>query len=164
MQALSLVKKNKVGVESLYAYFESKEKIDIKNLREKLASKLPDYMVPSYFVQVSQIPLTQNLKVDRKKLQEIEEAVETENTFEEPENEFERTVLEVWKKVLEINRIGVDDDFYELGGNSILLIKLYSMLNKEFVVDVSVQELFDNRTVRKQAKIIEQRPLPQEKK
>ena len=156
-------KKNKVGVESLYAYFESKEKIDIKNLREKLASKLPDYMVPSYFVQVSQIPLTQNLKVDRKKLQEIEEAVETENTFEEPENEFERTVLEVWKKVLEINRIGVDDDFYELGGNSILLIKLYSMLNKEFVVDVSVQELFDNRTVRKQAKIIEQRTLPQEK-
>lgn len=155
-------KKNKVGIEVLYAYFEAREKIDIKNLKEELSRKLPDYMVPSYFIQLSKIPLTQNLKVDRKKLQEFEEIGETEKVYEEPKNNFEKDVLEIWKKILEFEQIGVEDDFYELGGNSILLIKLYSLLNKNFSVDVSVQDLFDNRTIRKQAKIIELKTLSKE--
>lgn len=150
-------KKNKVGIEVLYAYFEAKEKIDIKKLKEELSRKLPDYMVPSYFIQLSKIPLTQNLKVDRKKLKEFENIGETEKVYEEPKNNFENDILEIWKKILEFEKIGVEDDFYELGGNSILLIKLYSLLNKKFSVDVSVQDLFDNRTIRKQAKIIELR-------
>lgn len=152
-------KKNKVGIEVLYAYFEAKEKIDIKKLKEELSRKLPDYMVPSYFIQLSKIPLTQNLKVDRKKLKEFENITETEKVYEEPKNNLENDILEIWKKVLEFEKIGVEDDFYELGGNSILLIKLYSLLNKNFSVDVSVQDLFDNRTIRKQAKIIELRTL-----
>ena len=155
-------KKNKVGIDVLYAYFESKEKIDVRYLKEELSRKIPDYMIPSYFIQVSKIPLTQNLKVDRKKLQEIEEISKTENVCVEPKNDFEKAVLDVWKKILEFEPIGIDDDFYEIGGNSILLIKLYSMLNKNFSVDVSVQELFDNRTIRKQAKIIELKTLPKE--
>lgn len=155
-------KKNKVGIEVLYAYFEAKEKIDIKNLKEELSKRLPDYMVPSYFIQVPQIPLTQNLKVDRKKLQEFEEIDETEDVYEKPKNDLEKSVLEIWKKILELKKIGVEDDFYELGGNSILLIKLYSLLNKTFSTDVSVQDLFDNRTIRKQAKIIELKTLSKE--
>lgn len=155
-------KKNKVGIEVLYAYFEAKEKIDIKNLKEELSKRLPDYMVPSYFIQVPKIPLTQNLKVDRKKLQEFEEIDETEDVYEKPKNDLEKSVLEIWKKILELRKIGVEDDFYELGGNSILLIKLYSLLNKTFSTDVSVQDLFDNRTIRKQAKIIELKTLSKE--
>lgn len=156
-------KNNKVGIEVLYAYFESKEKIDIKKLKEELSRKLPDYMVPSHFIQLSKIPLTQNLKVDRRKLKEIENIGETEKVYEEPKNNFENDILEIWKKILEFEKIGVEDDFYELGGNSILLIKLYSLLNKKFLVDLSVQDLFDNRTIRKQAKIIELRTLSKQK-
>lgn len=153
-------KKNKAGIDLLYAYFESKEKVDVSYLKEELSRKIPNYMMPSYFIQVPKIPLTHNLKVDRKKLQEIKEVSKIENMYMETKNDFEKEILDIWKKILEFEPIGIDDDFYEIGGNSILLIKLYSMLNKSFSVDVSVQELFDNRTIRKQAKIIELKTLP----
>ena len=108
---------------------------------------------------MKKIPLTQNLKVDRRNLQEFKEIVETEKLYEEPKNDFEKAILDIWKEILELEQIGVENDFYELGGDSILLINLYSLLNKKFPVDVSVQDLFDNRTIRKQAKIIELRTL-----
>ncbi len=160
--AVVIDKKNKDGVNSLYAYFEAKEKIDIKDLREQLATKLPDYMIPSYIAQIPQIPLTINLKVNRKSLPDISESIETGIAFEEPRNEVEKEVLKIWTSILEVKGMGINDDFYQLGGNSILLIKLFSSLNKKYSTGLTVQELFDNRTIKKQAEILGKKLQPQD--
>ncbi|MCU0289077.1 MAG: amino acid adenylation domain-containing protein, partial [Acidobacteria bacterium] len=117
----------------LCAYIVSDKDYEPSELREYLANKLPDYMIPSYFIQMEKIPLTANGKIDRKALPNLTTGA-LSNEYIPPANEFENKLTQIWAKVLGIEegKISTHQNFFEIGGTSLNLIKQLSLIHKEF--------------------------------
>ena len=129
--------------------------IDQPGLREHLSSRLPAYMVPSYFVQLDRLPLTANGKIDRKALPLP--MIEVDNHFAPPENELQENLVETWSDVMGIEKekISIDANFFELGGNSLKAVLLIAAMNKRFNIDLPGEQVFKNPTIRGIAFIID---------
>jgi aryl carrier-like protein len=118
----------------------------ITEYRETLAASLPDYMVPTHFVVLDKLPLTPNGKVDRKVLPAPDsESLET-GLYVEPSNATEQAMCEVWQEVLKLDRVGIEDNFFSLGGDSILSIRIVSMLKSRGIV-LDVKDIFLHQTI-----------------
>ena len=118
------------------------------DLRSYLESCLPDYMVPSSLHILEQIPLSANGKVDRKALISFEDMEEgREREFVAPRNDLEQAICKVWMEVLELNRIGIHDDFFEIGGQSFSAIRVASRLAEQFEVSLAIRNILENRTI-----------------
>ncbi|MCP5102705.1 MAG: amino acid adenylation domain-containing protein, partial [bacterium] len=138
---------NKITKEKfLCAYFVPHESMDLDVLKDYLHEELPEYMVPSYFVQVDTIPLTPSGKVDKKQLPEPEIGGSAEG-YEAPRNGIERQTADVWVLVLGVERVGIEDDFFELGGDSIKAIQIISRLQKGGLI-LEVSQLFLHKTIK----------------
>jgi len=124
------------------------------DIRAFLQGKLPDYMVPSAFVQMKELPLTPNLKVDRNKLPAPEMKPEGP-AFVAVESDDERRLAAIWEAVLDVKRIGADDDFFRCGGHSLLVSKLLSRVEQTFGLRLPMSSLFAAPTVREFAKFIQ---------
>ncbi len=131
----------------LVGYFVAREQIDVEELRSYLSKQLPEYMVPTGLVQIEQMPLTVNGKLDRKALLAIEYNLADSNEYKAPTNELEQQLLSIWEKLLGNNNIGVEDDFFRVGGDSIRSIQLSSQLRAHMGVDISVKDIFQYRTI-----------------
>jgi polyketide synthase PksJ len=117
-------------------------------LREYLAHRLPYYMIPSYYVQLEEIPLTPNGKVDRKVLPEPDQSrPHLGATYVAPETASEKVVADIWQEVLQLKKVGIYDNFFDLGGNSLKVIQLNQKLNETFGKDIPVAEMFRNLTI-----------------
>ena len=116
-----------------------------EELRKELLNKLPEYMVPSYFVYIDKIPLTPNDKIDRKSLPLPKSSIRLlVDSYVAPRNELEHKVCQIWANVLGLSedKIGIHDNFFMLGGNSILAIKLISKLNSKFKSNLRLADIF----------------------
>ena len=118
----------------------------IRGYREALREVLPEYMVPARFVLLESLPLTGNGKVDRKALPLPEGGSSEAVEYIEPRNEVEQALCEVWQEVLKQERVGVRDNFFSLGGDSILSIRVVALL-KERGVKLSIRDIFQYQTV-----------------
>ena len=125
----------------------AKEQVDVEELRSYLSKQLPEYMVPTGLLQIEQMPLTVNGKLDRKALLAIEYNLADSNEYKAPTNELEQQLLSIWEKLLGNNNIGVEDDFFRVGGDSIRSIQLSSQLRAHMGVDISVKDIFQYRTI-----------------
>jgi len=128
------------------------------DLRGFLQEKLPNYTVPSAFVQLRALPLTPNGKLDRRSLPVPEfrhQALEV--TYVSPQTELERAIAKVWREVLHLEKVGVNDNFFDLGGHSLLIVQVNQKLRELLNRDLSVVELFQNPTVRSLAQYLDQR-------
>ncbi len=124
--------------------------------RGYLKERLPEYMVPAAFVTVDELPLTPNGKVDRQALAALEPANQSsEGEYVGPSNEIEACVAAVWSEVLEVERVGLQDDFFVLGGHSLMATQVVSRLREKLKVTVPLRSLFDQPTVQGMAAIIE---------
>jgi amino acid adenylation domain-containing protein/thioester reductase-like protein len=134
----------------LMAYYKKKEntKITTTGIRESLTHQLPDYMRPSHLIELDEFPLTPNGKIDRKALAGLEE-FETEEELLKPGNEIEKRILEVFKQVIDIEEIGVNSGFFDVGGTSIRAIFAQAQLSKEF--NISVDHFYQYRNIREMA-------------
>lgn len=135
--------------ESLTAYIVSNKTFSPVELREHLSRRLPDYMVPSYYVQLDRLPLTASGKVDRGALP----APVVDNPGQEyiaPRDDVERKLAEIWSRVLNVDQriIGLTSNFFELGGHSLKATVLVSKIHKEFHLKFPLAELFKDPTVR----------------
>lgn len=153
-EAAVIIKDTADGDKAICAYYVSKKNVSIEVLRAALTKDLPNYMIPTYFILIDKMPLTANQKIDRKALPQPKMEQESKDIFIGPENEIEVAISGIWEEVLNQKNISIDKDFFYLGGNSILLIKLHSKINKIYTDGISVQELFDNRTIKSQAQLI----------
>ena len=133
------------GDRSLCAYFVSEEDISANDLRQHLSKKLPDYMIPSYYVRLERMPLSPNGKLDRAALPKPESKIETEYTA--PRNETEEKLVQIWSEVLNHKNIGVYDNFFELGGHSLKGTVLVLRIQKELKVEFPLKELFRTPTI-----------------
>ncbi|HEX7335400.1 MAG TPA: amino acid adenylation domain-containing protein, partial [Pyrinomonadaceae bacterium] len=140
----------------LVAYVVADEGIHTGELREQLKQRLPDYMIPSAIVQLQELPLTRNGKVDRRALPAPEAVWTNDENFVAPRTPVEEVLAGIWSDVLPTTRIGINDDFFELGGHSLLAMQVVSRIREAFGVDAEVYAIFEKPTVAMLAAEIEQ--------
>jgi amino acid adenylation domain-containing protein len=141
---------------SLVALYIADAEIPNADLRNDLKNYLPDYMIPTYFKRMESFPLTDNGKVDRKTLRNLAVISQKENTdYVAPETEFEIILSEIWSEVLQIEKPGVNDNFLELGGNSLAAIRITSRVNNAFDLALPVNTVFENPNISQLAGHIE---------
>jgi amino acid adenylation domain-containing protein len=147
------------GDKRLVAYFVAKQQYvpSTTELRQFLADKLPDYMIPSAFVALETLPLTPNGKVNRKALpkpQEIQREVAT--SLVAPQTELEQTIAKIWQEVLHIENVGIQETFFELGGHSLLVVQMQEKLVKALNQKIPVTVLFQYPTIQGLAQYLSQ--------
>jgi amino acid adenylation domain-containing protein len=132
---------------SLCAYYvpEKEAHFSIHRLEEFLAKFLPHHMVPAYFVPLDSVPLTPNRKVDKKALPHPGKQRKTQ--YAAPRNEIEKKISGIWSQILKKEKIGINDNFFQLGGNSIDLIRSVSMAYREFGIELPVTHVYGNPRV-----------------
>jgi amino acid adenylation domain-containing protein len=153
-QAVVVARGDAAGASSLAAYVvaysnaEPIRSIDPVALRRRLQQRLPEYMIPSFFVQIDSLPLTPNGKVDRQALSSRgPQSVGSAPVFRPPRDIFEQRLARIWEEVLDVSPIGVDDDFFVRGGHSLLAVRLMAGIEREFGKHLPLAALFKSPSV-----------------
>ncbi|MFK5984628.1 MAG: amino acid adenylation domain-containing protein [Pseudomonadota bacterium] len=133
------------GQKQLLAYYVASQSLEQDILSEQLKESLPEYMIPAVFMQIKNFPFTANGKVNRKALPEPK--LKPEANFVAAVNAAQTQVCQIIQQLLDLKRVGIEDDFYKIGGDSILSIQLSSRLRKA-AFNISVQDIFKSRTVK----------------
>ena len=133
-------------------YISSDESIDEEMLSFRLSALLPIYMIPAAFIRLMVFPYTESGKIDRKSLPDPLDFLRDE--FVEPTTEMEKEIAACWKTIFNIEKIGIYDNFFKLGGNSLLASSLSNLLTKEFDVQVSVLDVFEYPTISKLTELL----------
>jgi len=122
---------------------------DEESLRRALATRLPEYMVPAAFVRLDRLPTTATGKVDRQALRKTagQAADRARGVFVAPRNDAERAIAAIWSEVLEREQVGAEDDFFDLGGNSLLATRVIGRIRKQLGVELPLRSLFESPTV-----------------
>ncbi|MHC5857702.1 non-ribosomal peptide synthetase [Nostoc sp.] len=159
-EVVVIVREDKLGDKRLVAYVVPRQNqgSSTSELRLFLRSKLPEYMVPSAFIMLKNLPVTPNGKVDRLALPSPDTArPDIEDIFVAPRTPVEKQLAEVWSEVLRLERVGVHDNFFDLGGHSLLATQVVSRLRDAFEVDLALRDLFEKPTIADLAVTIAQR-------
>jgi bacitracin synthase 3 len=138
-----IVREDNTG-KAIHAYLVSNEILHMNQIREELGKELPDYMIPSYMMQIDKLPLNGSNKLDIKSLPVIEK--KSEKKYEKPRNSVELLLSEIFKEILGIDRVGIKDSFFELGGDSIKAIRIVSKM-REAGYEITVKEIMRRYTV-----------------
>jgi tyrocidine synthetase-3 len=154
-EAVVVVKENKFQDKRLYAYIVTGKSFDGTALEEALAKALPEYMIPSSFIRLESMPLNPNGKIDHKALPEPE--IEVGDDYTPPRTEIEKKLTQIWSEILEIeqNLIGINSNFFKIGGHSLKAARLTARIDKELKVKVPMAEIFRTLSIRGLAKFIE---------
>jgi amino acid adenylation domain-containing protein len=139
------------GGKYLVAYVAGEKAFTTAGLREHLSKDLPDYMVPSYFIKLDRLPLTPNGKVDQKALPEPDDRISTGVVYEAPSNETERKLLAIWREILQIEKIGIHDSFFDLGGHSLKATALVAKIHQVLQIELPLREVFHSPTIKELA-------------
>jgi amino acid adenylation domain-containing protein len=133
--------------------------IDAGELRQFLKQKLPDYMVPAAFVHLNKFPLSPNGKVDRRALPETEILASAgKSSTEPPQTQLERVIAKIWQEALHAGQVGLEDNFFDLGGNSLQLAQVHVQLREQVKMDLEITTLFEFTTIRALAKHLGAKP------
>jgi acyl carrier protein len=127
----------------------------VPQLREYLLGQLPAYMIPSAWVALKQLPLTANGKVDRHELPAPQSRPDEMGEYVAPRTELECALVDIWAKVLRIDRVGMQDNFFALGGHSLTALRLAAALAEQFSVQLPIQEIFLNPTAHQLVNLIQ---------
>jgi len=137
------------GDKYLCSYIVSNRDMTVSELKEFLSRKLPEYMIPAFFIQVEKIPVTPHGKVDRKKLLKDKGLrPKLDADYEPPGTEMEKLIANIWKEVLKREKVGIHDNYFDIGGNSMNILELHSKLNRMVETDIPVVTMFELTTVR----------------
>lgn len=153
------VQEDTSGDKKLIAYFVSQKNIEANELKELLREKLPEYMVPSFFVKLDALPMTPNGKINRKALPAPEVTAKETKADDSGVlmqiSSTEETLVDIWKEILSIDRVGIHDNFFELGGHSLIGVRLFIEIEKKLGVKLNLQSLFKAPTVSGLAALID---------
>ncbi|WP_122815465.1 non-ribosomal peptide synthetase, partial [Pseudomonas viridiflava] len=144
-ETVVLAREDEPGNVRLVAYYTSHEEDTLlapEQMRAHLQASLPDYMVPTAFIELKTLPLTANGKLDRRALPKPERSALFGVSYEAPEGEFEVALAEIWAEVLQVERVGRHDHFFDLGGHSLLAMRMVSQVRQQLGVELPLGELF----------------------
>jgi amino acid adenylation domain-containing protein len=151
-RAVVVLREDREGDKRLVAYLVADRQgtVSIDDLRHLLESKLPDYMIPSTFVWLSQLPLTDNGKIDRKALLKLSSPMYSRARIENeghPASEIERIVANIWKDALGVATVGMNDNFFDLGAHSLTVAEVHARLQEALKREFALVDLFQFSTV-----------------
>jgi amino acid adenylation domain-containing protein/thioester reductase-like protein len=149
---------DRAGNQQLVAYIvpQLEQSPNTQELQSFLKEKLPSYMIPAAFVILEEMPLTSNGKVNHQALPDPGTAkFEQSNTFVAPRNALERNLCDIWCQILELEQVGIHDNFFDLGGHSLLITQLLAQVRKAFQIDLPLRSLLEAPTVAELAEKIE---------
>ncbi|NEP88104.1 MAG: amino acid adenylation domain-containing protein, partial [Okeania sp. SIO2C2] len=159
--------KDNLGTKRLVAYIvpetktpassnpEVLETEQIKKLKHFLKERLPEYMIPSGFVVLSQLPLTPSGKIDRKTLSLADHVSVVSTEYVAPETETQKVLVEIWAEVLSREKVGIHDNFFDLGGHSLLATQVVSRIRQTFNIEFPLKKIFESSTVESISKYID---------
>jgi len=127
------------------------------NCRKALKCHLPDYMIPDVFVLLEAMPLTPNGKIDRQRLPAPDSAKAPGHQYIAPRTDTEQRLCQIWQEVLGISVIGIHDNFFEVGGNSLLLVRVATAVMDEFGIEIGLLQSFSSPTIEALAAMIDER-------
>ena len=143
---------NKFGDKDICAYYVTEEKVKQEELRKQLGDYLPEYMIPAYMVEIPEIALTLSGKPDKKALEKyLDSRNQVTDTYEEATDEYERELAAIWKELLGLEQIGINYNFFDIGGNSMLIIRMISQIRTKFQKKITIGDVFGNPTIAKLA-------------
>ncbi|MDN5936985.1 MAG: non-ribosomal peptide synthetase [Nitrosospira sp.] len=155
-EAVVVAREDSPGEKRLVAYVVAGAEAEptALELREALSRQLTDYMLPSAYVLLEALPLTPNGKLDRRALPVPGQEAVISRAYEAPQGEVEEVIAGIWQELLGLERVGRHDHFFELGGNSLMAIKMISRIKQELGVVVQVQSMFQYNTVKTLSRFI----------
>ena len=147
-EAIVIAREKKDKERELIAYIIANEKQNVSELKNYLKETLPDYMIPKYFIQLKEIPLTGNGKIDKKSLPDPETLeLGDVSKYVPPRNDIEEKLVMIWEEVLKRQNIGVKDDFFSLGGHSLKIIRVINQVNKQFNLQYDLKGIYAEPTI-----------------
>ncbi|MBO0719579.1 MAG: amino acid adenylation domain-containing protein, partial [Blastocatellia bacterium] len=154
-QAVAIVREDE-GRKQLIAFVvgESGASLNASEIRRQVSNRLPTYMIPHAIVQLERLPFSPNGKVDRKALPALDRGSPPEDSYQAPRTEIEHVIAEIWGRALRKERVGVDENFFELGGDSILSIQIVARM-RQAGLQATVRQIFQNQTVAELARSLE---------
>ncbi|SFR69994.1 non-ribosomal peptide synthetase, partial [Anaeromicropila populeti] len=155
--AVVILKEEESGDKQILAFFVAEEELDISEIRRQLSAKMPEYMIPTGIMQIKEIPVTQNGKVDKGKLLAEKISSISEREYIPPEDELEETVCSIFELVLGVERIGIKDDFYRMGGHSLKAIQLVNQIEQQTGYLLEISDILENSTVQQLAVFMKDR-------
>jgi amino acid adenylation domain-containing protein len=161
-KAVMLAREDAPGEKRLVAYVmpEAESEHLTSELQAFLKGRLPDYLMPSAFVMVEAFPLSANGKLDRQKLPPPEQAyIESGRAFVAPRTPVEEEVARIWAEVLNVPRVGIHNNFFDLGGHSLMATEIVSRMRRDFQVDVTIRTVLESPTVAELARLISEGQL-----
>ncbi|MCB0207971.1 MAG: amino acid adenylation domain-containing protein [Anaerolineae bacterium] len=157
-QAVVIVREEQPGDKRLVAYLvpetTAKDVQLAARVRRDLQAKLPAYMVPATFVMLDALPLTPSGKVDRRSLPTPMERGQLDTAYVMPQTEAERRIAAVWQEVLHLDKVGIHDNFFDLGGHSLLIVQVYSRLQPFWGENLAMVDLFRYSTIQSLAEYL----------
>ncbi|MBU7321098.1 non-ribosomal peptide synthetase, partial [Paenibacillus oleatilyticus] len=154
-EAVVVARDDGQGQKLLCAYFVASQELTAGELREALSKELPSYMMPTYFMQVERMPLTANGKIDRKALPAPEASVQSGQAYVAPRTQTEEQLVRIWQELLGLEKVGVKDNFFDIGGHSLRAATLAARIHKEMNKQLELREVFEAMTVEQLARTIE---------
>jgi hypothetical protein len=146
-----VAREDMTGDKRLVAYYTCAEAgggvVEAEELQECLRNKLPQYMAPSAYVRLERMPLTPNGKVDRKALPAPDLSKYLEQQYEAPRTHVEWILCAIWEQVLGVERVGIHDDFFKLGGSSLSLIRIHNKVQQKLTRKYPLIAMFEHSTV-----------------
>lgn len=157
IEAVVVAIKDQRGSQRITAYFvaDSPGSVKANSLRSFLKAKLPEYMIPTAFIELGALPITPNGKIDRKALPAPSLVpLEASRRLEAPKNEVEAKLINIWEKLLDLSPIGVADNFFDLGGDSLISVSLFVEIEEAFHLDLPLSTLINAPTIKQLAQFI----------
>ncbi len=148
---------DKTQTKKIIAFFTAEKPLDVNYIKDSLATKLPAYMIPSHFSQVESFPLNINGKIDINQLiNKINLLNKNINNYEAPSNAIEEKIATIWCKLLNVKKVGRNDNFFDIGGNSFVAFQMIHQIKKEFTHSISLTTVFQKGTIKAIAKDLSQ--------
>ncbi|WP_156497360.1 non-ribosomal peptide synthetase, partial [Paenibacillus jamilae] len=154
-EVVVIAREDEQGQKQLCAYVVADKEVVASELRSALSQKLPGYMIPSYLVQLEQMPLTPNGKIDRKALPAPEDSLQSGADYVAPRTWVEVKLAQIWQDVLGLAQVGVKENFFEIGGHSLRATTLASRIHKELNKPLPLRSIFEAPTIEQLAAVLE---------
>ncbi|MEX2592395.1 MAG: amino acid adenylation domain-containing protein, partial [Anditalea sp.] len=146
-QAAVVVKQDLEGDKYLVGYIVPNGKYELAAIIDFLKEKLPHFMIPSSWEKLDGLPLNPNGKIDRKALSDSVGSAHSGKEFVAPSTKLERELARIWEKILNLERVGIHDNFFEIGGHSLLAYRIISAVREQIKIELGIRELFSNPTI-----------------
>ncbi|MEM8908407.1 MAG: amino acid adenylation domain-containing protein, partial [Bacteroidota bacterium] len=155
-QALVLAQKDSSGTQQLVAYLVVEGDFDKTVIQQRLKTQLPEYMIPPIMISLPEMPLTLNGKIDKKALPAPDLSNLSTKAYVAPSTPTQTCLVNIWQQLLEVEQVGIHDDFFDLGGHSLLATRVISEIRTQLHVELSIRDLFHHTILHDLATFIEQ--------